>query len=637
MAVEKMHFVSIVGLVSELDDFVLSSIAPFDVQLVNAYETLDSLKGIQKFSEENKYEKLLERIRNLVKLCGQELHYCEEKAHKIASINEVEARIQGFETQVQGYLDRQAALREEKDYKEKLLQQIEPLDSFKINIDEMFHFKYMKFRYGKMPIEGFEKLKEYSDNLDVIVHETYRDKEFSYVMYFTPASQELNMDSLFSSLSFSRIRISDEVVGRPHEVMEALKRRLVEIEKEEKELTERTKEFTHSYVEELESYYHYLVKLNGVFGVRNYAVHTEKAFYLAGWIPHSQIMKFKAKVKITPELSYVIEDEQAVKQKPPTLLKNPKFFKPFETIVKMYGVPAYDEMDPTIFVGLTYMLLFGMMFGDVGQGLVIALAGFWLSTKKKMEVAKILVYFGSMSMLFGVFYGSLFGNEEILREYLPFIPMYNPMEIKMELLGFSVVMGVGLLVIAMLFNMYNLWKNKNIGSLLFSKNGLVGLVFYLAVMYIILATVTSRPVPMWLVIGLVLVPLGLLFFSERIAHSINKKHNQKTEHSHTPSGIEAFFELVEIILSTFSNTISFVRVGAFALNHVGFFLAFHQLSHMVGGAGSIAVMIFGNILIIVLEGLIVGIQGLRLEYYELFSRFFKGDGKEFKPFQIKQN
>lgn len=633
MAVEKMHFISIVGLVDQLDDFVVSSIVPFDIQLVDAFETLDSLHGIYKFSEENRYEKLIARVKNLLALSGKKFSYDPERAKKIASLEEIEANLAEIEQKVEELTGRQQILIEEKKYKEKLLYQVTPLDDFQVEIDDMFHFKYIKFRYGKMPTTSYKKLRQYSDNLDVIVYRISQDEEFSYVMYFTPASQELNMDSLFTSLSFERIRISDDICGQPHTAMEGLKDRLTSIEAELGRLEGESLKYTNTHLGDLEDYYHYLVKLNSVFDVRRYAVHTQKAFYLAGWIPDSQISKFKANVKITPELSYVIEDEQAVKQKPPTKLSNPKFFKPFEMVVKMYGIPAYGEMDPTIFVGITYMLLFGIMFGDVGQGLVIALAGYGLSKWKKLEAAKILVYFGLMSMLFGVFYGSVFGNEELLRDYLPFIPMINPMEVKLELLGISVIFGVGLLIIAMLMNLYNLWKNRDVGRFLFDKNGIAGLVFYLAILYLILGVILSRPVPTWFIIGFIIVPMVILFFSERLIHRVNHK-NSKTK-GQGPSGIESFFELVEILLSVFSNTISFVRVGAFALNHVGFFLAFHQLGNMIGGAGSVAVMIFGNILIIVLEGLIVGIQGLRLEYYELFSRFYKGNGREFKPFRIQ--
>ena len=635
MAIEKMHFVSIVGLLNELDDFVLSSIVPFDIQLVDAYETLDSLKGIQKFSEENHYEKLIARVKELAKISGTEFKYDELKAEKIAGLEEMTARIGELEESVKSLTEKQRALRAEKEQKQNLIVQLTPLDSFPVEVNKLFHFKYIKFRYGKMPTASYGKLREYSDNLDVIVYRVSQDEEFSYVMYFTPAAQQLNMDSLFTSLSFERIRISDDVSGKSHDMMESVKLRLAEIETELAALEAESLQYTQSCLPELEKYYHYLVRLNGVFDVRRYAVHTEKAFYLAGWIPDRQIKRFQANVKITPELSYVMEDEKAVRPNPPTRLNNPKFFQPFETVVKMYGVPAYEEMDPTVFVGLTYMLLFGMMFGDVGQGFVIALAGYLLSRRKGLEAAKLLTYFGIMSMIFGVFYGSVFGNEELLRHYLPFIPMVDPMAVKMQLLGTSVVFGVGLLLMAMLINLYNLWKRKDMGHFLFDRNGIAGLVLYLAILYLVLATVLKQAVPIWLIGGLIAASIVVLFFSERLAHQLNQKRHLVEEAAHTPSGIESFFELVEILLAVFSNTISFVRVGAFALNHVGFFLAFHQLSHMVGGAGSVAVLVFGNLLIIVLEGLIVGIQGLRLEYYELFSRFYKGDGKEFKPFRIR--
>lgn len=635
MAVEKMHFISIIGLIEQLDDFVISNIVPFDIQLVDAYETLDSMKGIQKFSEENKYEKMIARVKELAKASGKNFVYDAARIIKPISFENMTRKIEEVEEKVKEFTQSGQQLRDERNYKQELFAQIKPLDNLPVEVEKLFFFKYIKFRYGKMPTASYKKLREYSDNLDVIVYRVSQDEEFSYVMYFTPVSQELNMDSLFASLFFERIRISNDVAGRPHEVMESLSQQLEKLNQEIEALEKKSLETMARYLPELEEYYQYLVRLNGVFDVRRFAVHTDKAFYLAGWIPDSQIKRFQGKVSVTPELSYVIEDENSVRQKPPTKLSNPKFFQPFETVVRMYGIPSYEEMDPTIFVGITYMFLFGMMFGDVGQGLVIALIGYLLSKWKKIEPAKLLVYFGVMSTIFGLFYGSIFGNEELLRHYLPFIPMINPMEVKMELLAISVAFGIGLLIVAMLINLYNLWKNKEYGKLLFDKNGITGLVFYSAVMYIVLSTVMSRTVPVWLIAVLIVVPLVILFFSEKLVQALNRKMHKHTEHVHNPSVIESFFELVEIILAVFSNTISFVRVGAFALNHVGFFLAFHQLSHMVGGVGSVAVMIFGNILIIVLEGMIVGIQGLRLEYYELFSRFYQGNGKEFKPFRIE--
>ena len=99
---------------------------------------------------------------------------------------------------------------------------------------------------------------------------------------------------------------------------------------------------------------------------------------------------------------------------PPTKLKNPKLFKPFEMYVKMYGLPAYGEMDPTWFVAITYSFIFGAMFGDAGQGLCLLIGGFLLYKFKKIDLAAIISCAGFFSTIFGFLYGSFFGFEDVL-------------------------------------------------------------------------------------------------------------------------------------------------------------------------------------------------------------------------------
>ena len=101
--------------------------------------------------------------------------------------------------------------------------------------------------------------------------------------------------------------------------------------------------------------------------------------------------------------------------------------------------------------------------------------------------------------------------------------------------------------------------------------------------------------------------------------------------------MESGFDIFETFLSLLSNSISFIRVGAFALNHVGLFIAFHTMAHIIGSfAGNVSMFILGNLMVIFLEGLIVLIQGLRLIYYEMFSKYYKGEGILFKPEFIKE-
>ncbi len=284
------------------------------------------------------------------------------------------------------------------------------------------------------------------------------------------------------------------------------------------------------------------------------------------------------------------------------------------------------------------MVLFGGMFGDVGQGLVISLVGYLIYRKSKNQLGKIMMYLGGMSFAFGFVYGSLFGDEHLIGDLLGYKPI-NPMEVTMEILVVTIGFGIFLMLIAMVISIKNSYDQHKIGKLLFDRNGIAGLVFYLTVLGIILASIMNIEVSPIIVLVFIVAPMILIF----LAHPLGNLVEGKSHILPADKGgffIEALFELIETLLAFLSNTISFMRIGAFALNHVGFFLAFHMLSDIVaessGKAGGVVVMILGNILIIALEGLIVGIQGMRLAYYELFSRFYEGDGVEFKPFSIKK-
>ena len=130
------------------------------------------------------------------------------------------------------------------------------------------------------------------------------------------------------------------------------------------------------------------------------------------------------------------------------------------------------------------------------------------------------------------------------------------------------------------------------------------------------------------------IPLLLMFFKEPLAHIIEKKPDILPD-SKVMFFVESFFELFEVLLSYLTNTISFLRVGAFALSHVAMMGVVMLLGKAESADPNILIIVLGNVFVAGMEGLIVGIQVLRLEYYEMFSRFYKGTGKEFKPFKNK--
>lgn len=175
---------------------------------------------------------------------------------------------------------------------------------------------------------------------------------------------------------------------------------------------------------------------------------------------------------------------------PPTKVKNPKIFKPFEMFVEMYGLPAYNEMDPTIFIALTYTLMFGIMFGDVGQGLVLLIGGFLLYRFKRVNLAAIISLAGVWSTFFGFMYGSIFGFEDKLNPVW-MRPMDNIMTTLMLAIGFGMV----LILIAMIINIVNAVRAKELGTVLFSQSGLAGMICYGTAVLCIVLYVTGHPIP----------------------------------------------------------------------------------------------------------------------------------------------
>jgi V/A-type H+-transporting ATPase subunit I len=314
---------------------------------------------------------------------------------------------------------------------------------------------------------------------------------------------------------------------------------------------------------------------------------------------------------------------------PPTLLSNFFLFRPFEQFVTMYGLPQYNEVDPTPFLALTYILFFGIMFGDLGQGLVISLAGLLAWKLKGINLGRIACILGFSSAVFGCLFGSVFGLEGI-------IAGYNPLEHINTVLIFAVGLGALTVSGAAAINIANGIKQKNPEKALFSQNGLAGLVFYWAVITAGLVTMKFLPpgISAAALFGLAAFCAALIYLKEPLANLILRKPEIIPQNP-GEFFVTGLFELFEIVLSFLTNTISFIRVGAFALNHVGMMSVVMMLSRTASGKTNFAILAIGNIIVIALEGLIVGIQCLRLQYYEIFGRFFAGSGRVFAGSEFK--
>ncbi|MBN2853420.1 MAG: V-type ATP synthase subunit I [Clostridia bacterium] len=630
MSVEKMKLVNIAGPIRKFEEIILKHIINNDVHLEDAQLVLESIHGLFPFMDENQYDNKLFSIEDLNK------HFnVTTKKLSISKINDILGENQKAETldayikTIQDRVNLHHSIIDESTSKigekQQVMNQMIPIMELDINIDNLFHFDYVKFRFGKLSSDNYRKLKRYIRDLDVILITNQVTEDTVWLSYFMPAIIAEKIDSIFASLFFERIRLAGGIEGTPKHVQEVLNMEInqlnLKIEKEQKEFDEfiraEKSNFQKAFTE-----IHYLQRANEI---KVYAGHTMESFYIVGWVPEKKAEEIKRALSSDLEMMYIEEDADDVKNtNPPTKLKNRKMIAPYEMLITMYGLPQYNTIDPTSFVAITYTVMFGIMFGDIGQGFLFLLAGIYFKFVKKKSFGLIVLNIGIFSMIFGFLYGSFFGNEEIIR------PIWSsPLHSINTILYMSVGMGVFMILVAMVINIINKIRTKDYGQLFFSKNGIAGFVLYLgAILFILNFVITGKAIGSIVLIVLFFVlPIVAIFFEKQLSEKIVKV---KKEHQEKHSFVEAFFELFEALLGFLSNTISFVRVGAFALNHAGLSLAVWTLYNMnTSAGGKVIVLIIGNLLIIGLEGLIVGIQCLRLQYYEMFSRFFSINGRKF--------
>jgi len=521
------------------------------------------------------------------------------------------------------------------DKKREYINNLKYLSRFNLDISRFIDMKYLVFRLIRISRENYDKLKKNYENIPAVVLKVAVEGKYVIVASITPGNLEETLEKIFSSLNRTILAVPREFKGTALKVTEELIQRIDEDQKVIESLKKSLEDYREKYIEEFKKGYSRLEMEKKIEELKSEIAMGDKLFFMFGFVPVSNVSKLKGELErqFGDEVIILVDDVNKPGSgiTPPTKLSNIKLFRPFETLVKMYGIPAYREKDPTAFFGLTYMLLFGAMFGDVGQGLILLFSGLVLELVwKRTSLGGILSRIGLSSTVFGFIYGSVFGSEKILSPLI-IRPMAN---INLMLVA-AVLFGIVLILSSYIYNIINSSLEKNIEEGLFGRNGAAGFAFYLILLYTIFRVVVTHsnilPALAYIMAGLLL----LMVFKEPLSNKLT--HADKL-YRESPANyyIEEGFGIIETLLSMLSNTISFLRVGAFALNHVGLYIAFATLARMMSISwGNLSVLVLGNIVIITLEGLIVFIQALRLEYYELFTKYYRGDGIEYVPVKIK--
>lgn len=640
----KMKFLSISGPKNDIDRVCEVYLSKYEMQLENAAAELKTTDNLQPFVEVNPYKEPLAKAEQFSALLADEDQRIDVSMNQEDMLN----LIRDVNHDYLDLLEKKELTKKQVDeYKEKLLI-MEPFRTLELDMQKSLKYKYMKVRFGRVDVNYYKRLEKYLfDDLNAVFIEGIRNENYVYGCYFVSNADSSKVDSVFNSLHFERIAIPSEYIGTPAQACEELEKEIEEKQKEIAGIKKQISELMAKNAAKLRGAKTRLEELATNFDVRKLAARIEEGdnkedyYILCGWMGEDDVNKFLAESKNDDKVFVVVEeDKEKFFGEPPTKLKNPRFFKPFEMFIRMYGLPANDEMDPTMFVALTYTFIFGAMFGDVGQGLCLFVFGGLLYLIKKINLAGIISIAGLFSTFFGFMFGSIFGFEDVLKPLwirpidhmttLPFLGKLNTVFIV------AVAFGMFLIIVAMILHIINAAKSKDVEGTWFDANGVAGLVFYLAVVVTIVLFMTGNPLPGGIVMGVMFgVPLLLIFLKEPLARRI-EKHADKMETGPGMYVVQGFFEMFETLLSYFSNTISFIRIGAFAVSHAAIMEVVLQLAGAESGHPNWIGVIFGNLFVCGFEGLIVGIQVLRLEYYEMFSRFYSGSGRAFNPYTKKK-
>jgi V/A-type H+/Na+-transporting ATPase subunit I len=358
------------------------------------------------------------------------------------------------------------------------------------------------------------------------------------------------------------------------------------------------------------------------------AIRRRGAAVLVGWTPRARVAELSERLAALG--TAVQELPPPATAEAPTLLLGPRVGRSLRPLVDTYGTVPYANVDPALFAGLSYILMFGLMFGDVGHGLILAALGLSLRLTHRpalasaRRVSALIVGAGLAGVGGGLLYGEMFGPTGLVA-----VLWLRPLEQPVRLLVAGVIVGSGLLGVSYVIGMANRWREGGAARLLFASSGVAGTSLYLGAGAAVTGIVAGSPALQ--VVGAATVALGLvLLFAGFLGAS-----------GGGPAGaLQALVELFDVIVGTAANALSFARLAAFGLTHAtigGIVWAATTALWTSGGPGipaAVLVFIVGNTLAFGLEGLVAALQALRLEYYELFSRIFTGEGRVFAPWRL---
>ena len=548
------------------------------------------------------------------------------------------ATLEQIEREARAITERVAGETRKLEQLQSYVQQLTPIREIDIEVSRLSSPRHLFSALGAMPVENVARMRTSLARVPFVLLTLRQDQQQAVVWLLGRRADSDILERAARGAYLNPLSLPEAYQGTPGQILNAVEAEMATVRQRvaaEKAALEDLRRLRQDQLQALLWHVrasHLLADAIAHFGSLRYT------YLVVGWVPTAHLSQLQARLKGLS--SEIVVRTTPVKRSEagadvPVGLQNPGFLVGFQQLLSNYGWPRYQELDPTAVIGLTFPVLYGAMFGDVGHGLLLALAGLLLASRKVRALAGFaglgmtIVFCGLAATLFGFLYGSFFGFEGVLPALL-----FHPLSNIMQILLLAVGGGVVVLVAGFLISIVNAYVDRDWGRLLVGNNGLAGLLLYLSLLGLAAAVALPHfPIPGTGLGILALLSALAVMLSEPLSHAIQSSRHPAPE-SVVTAGVEGFFEVFETLISLLSNSLSYVRVGAFAVAHGGLSAVILILATTASASHGLPywlVVALGNLVIVGFEGLVVGIQTLRLHYYEFFSKFFTGGGTRYAP------
>ena len=493
---------------------------------------------------------------------------------------------------------------------------------------------------ANVPQRDYPALETSLNGFPIFLHRCYLTSKAYFLCLAIPSKYSADVERI---LKAHHAEIFEIPADLPHDTIEALKEvnnQIKENERKEKALLAYLDKLRLENKSRLPSWKETMENIIIILQAKKKILQSEHLIVVKGFVPKKKFPELTEKIqKMLEGKVLVLENNITSVEDPPTKISHGRFIRPFEEITKLYGLPHYDEVDPTPVIAFTLPIIFGLMFADIGHGLILLIGGLTLGRLiKKNQAVKNMCWIAAACGIATIFAGLLFGEFFGMHVFPPL--WFSPFDNVLTFLIFSLLVGVMQITCGLTLEMVNFLLKRNvIDAVLTSLPKIaiyVGAVYLIAVYQLNFGAWFNGP------ILLVLVPFFVLVFGKPIVLALPKFSLRMIESKNEQTSLgQRFFEGGDLMIRLLSNTFSYSRILALLMAHWALIMVTYTVAGLVGSASPLSlvasgiIIIGGNLFVIALEGLIVFIHTLRLHFYEWFSKFYQGIGTEFNP--LKQN